>query len=131
MAMPLRPQHFVSRQDGTLTALIAVDELPSCITVQGVPRVLNQSDTQGMTSLGTIPSRGQTYVVDYVHQGNRFEAAAPPTSSPSDGDFTAPVNPTAAPTWRNTDVTGREMVKHVRYREDSCDFEKYLTMLLV
>ncbi|KAL1953408.1 hypothetical protein VTO42DRAFT_2847 [Malbranchea cinnamomea] len=70
MAVPLRPQHFASRQDGTLTALIAVDELPSFISIRGVPRVLSQSDTQGMTSLGILPARGQTYTVDVIHHGN-------------------------------------------------------------
>ena len=64
MASPLRPQYFISRQNGTLTALIAVDELPPSLNIHGVPRVLSHNDTQGMTSLGTVSTRGQYYVVD-------------------------------------------------------------------
>ncbi|EFQ97912.1 C-x8-C-x5-C-x3-H type zinc finger protein [Nannizzia gypsea CBS 118893] len=68
MAMPLRPLHFLSREDGTLTALVAVDELPHYISIRGVPRTLNHSDTQGMTSLGTVKSRGQFYLIDNAIQ---------------------------------------------------------------
>lgn len=68
MAMPLRPLHFLSREDGTLTALVAVDELPHYISIRGVPRTLNHSDTQGMTSLGTVKSRGQFYLIDSAIQ---------------------------------------------------------------
>ncbi|KAF3491763.1 C-x8-C-x5-C-x3-H type zinc finger protein [Arthroderma uncinatum] len=68
MAMPLRPLHFLSREDGTLTALIAVDELPHYVSIRGVPRTLNHSDTQGMTSLGTVKSRGQFYLLDNAIQ---------------------------------------------------------------
>ena len=76
MALPLRPQHFVSRQDGSLTALIAVDELPPFIAIHGVPRVMSQSDTQGMTSLGTLPYRGQTYGVDFVQTGHGLQTVS-------------------------------------------------------
>lgn len=76
MSLPLRPQHFVSRQDGTLTALIAVDELPPFIAIHGVPRVLSQGDTQGMTSLGMLPARGQTYGVDFVQTGPALQTMA-------------------------------------------------------
>ncbi|KAK2879928.1 hypothetical protein FQN49_000740 [Arthroderma sp. PD_2] len=68
MVMPLRPLHFLSREDGTLTALIAVDELPHYVSIRGVPRTLNHSDTHGMTSLGTVKSRGQFYLLDNAIQ---------------------------------------------------------------
>ena len=66
MAAPLRPQFFCTRPSGTLTPLIAVDELPTGITIRGVPRVLSASETQGMTSLGTVSPRSQTYVVEDI-----------------------------------------------------------------
>ena len=69
MASPLRPQYFISRQNGTLTPLIAVDELPPSLNIQGVPRVLSHSDTHGMTSLGTVSARGQYYIVDGFPRG--------------------------------------------------------------
>lgn len=60
----LRPQFFCTRPNGTLTPLIAVDDLPSHISIRGVPRILSPSDTQGMTSLGTVSPRAQSYVVE-------------------------------------------------------------------
>ncbi|PKY07425.1 hypothetical protein P168DRAFT_279397 [Aspergillus campestris IBT 28561] len=66
MAAPLRPQFFCTRPNGTLTPVIAVDELPTGITIRGVPRVLSASETQGMTSLGTVSPRSQTYVVEDI-----------------------------------------------------------------
>lgn len=58
------PQFFCSRPNGSLTPLIAVDELPSHITIRGVPRVLSPADTQGMTSLGSVSQRPHVYVID-------------------------------------------------------------------
>lgn len=69
----LRPQYFLSRPNGTLTALVAVDELPSSFVIDGVPHVLGQGDTAGMTSLGTVASRGQVYSVQAIHKGLFFE----------------------------------------------------------
>lgn len=66
MASPLRPQFFCTRPNGTVTPLIAVDELPSHIAIRGVSRALSANDTQGMTSLGTVNSRNQSYVVDGI-----------------------------------------------------------------
>ncbi|EEP75726.1 predicted protein [Uncinocarpus reesii 1704] len=64
MDASLRPQFFISRQDGSLTPLVAVDELPPLMSIRGVPRLLSQNETQGMTSLGSANHRGQFYVVD-------------------------------------------------------------------
>ena len=64
MSSPLRPQFFCARPNGTITPLIAVDELPSHISIRGVPRTLSANETQGMTSLGTVSPRAQTYVID-------------------------------------------------------------------
>ena len=66
MTSPIRPQFFCARPNGTLTPLIALDELPAHISIRGVPRILSPSDTQGMTSLGTVNPRAQFYIVDGV-----------------------------------------------------------------
>lgn len=66
MSSSLRPQFFCTRPNGTVTPLIAVDELPSHISIRGVSRALSPNDTQGMTSLGTVNARNQTYVVDGI-----------------------------------------------------------------
>ncbi|KAJ9351761.1 hypothetical protein DTO027B9_6137 [Paecilomyces variotii] len=79
MASPLRPQFFISRPNGTMTPMIAVDELPAHISIRGVPRVLAPSETQGMTSLGSIPPRAQFYVVEGVPLINpRVPTPGPP-----------------------------------------------------
>ena len=50
MATPSRPQFFCTRPDGTLTPLVALDELPTSVTIRGISRTLNAGETQGMTS---------------------------------------------------------------------------------
>lgn len=65
----LRPQFFCARPNGIVTALVAVDELPSHVSIRGIPRVLSANDTQGMTSLGTVNGRSQAYMVDGVPSG--------------------------------------------------------------
>ncbi|KAF9891955.1 hypothetical protein FE257_002918 [Aspergillus nanangensis] len=85
MASPLRPQFFCTRPNGSLTPLIAVDDLPAHITIRGVPRVLSPNDTQGMTSLGTINPRPQSsYIV---------EGMPPPVSSRTSPTNVAPRRP--------------------------------------
>ncbi|KAL2862855.1 uncharacterized protein BJX67DRAFT_287990 [Aspergillus lucknowensis] len=74
MSSSLRPQFFCTRPNGNLTPLVAVDELPAHISLRGVPRVLSPNETQGMTSLGSVSPRGQSYTV---------EGAALPASRPS------------------------------------------------
>ncbi|KAI9039912.1 uncharacterized protein KD926_008897 [Aspergillus affinis] len=68
MASSLRPQFFCTRPNGTLTPLIAVDELPPHVSIRGAPRTLSPNETQGMTSLGTLSPRAQSYVVEGVSQ---------------------------------------------------------------
>lgn len=64
MAEPLRPQHFLTRQNGTMVPLVALDELPSTVSLRGVPRTLSSYDVAGMTGLGTVESQHRRYVVD-------------------------------------------------------------------
>lgn len=59
-----RPGFFCSRPNGTLTPLIAADELPPNVSIRGVPRTLTLNDTQGMTSCGVAPVRTEPWVVD-------------------------------------------------------------------
>lgn len=47
-----RPQYFISRPDHTITPLIAVDELPNYIRIDGVSPAMSQADTHAMTSMG-------------------------------------------------------------------------------
>ncbi|KAI9368774.1 hypothetical protein BJX61DRAFT_198734 [Aspergillus egyptiacus] len=67
------PQFFCARPDGTLTPLVAVDELPAHISIRGVPRVLSPHETNGMRSLGTV----------YFHGVYAVDGATPAASRPS------------------------------------------------
>ncbi|KAE8363966.1 hypothetical protein BDV27DRAFT_165140 [Aspergillus caelatus] len=82
MSSPLRPQFFCARPNGTITPLIAVDELPSHISIRGVPRTLSANETQGMTSLGTVSPRAQTYIIDGL-----VPASTRASSGPRSRDF--------------------------------------------
>ena len=132
MAVPLRPQYFLSREDGTLTALVAIDELPSFISIRGVPRTLSHNDTQGMTSLGTVNSRGQHYLLDNQLQAvtrpsngnivsdgiNNGESSSSGARRANDDGLHAGHgvppgwNPETQP-WKSTGYNGREVVKYV------------------
>ena len=59
----LKPQYFISRPEGVLVPLVAVDELPPSVAIHNVPRGLSQAQTLGMTSLGVQSSRGQSYLM--------------------------------------------------------------------
>lgn len=47
-----RPRYFISREDGTITPLIAVDELPPSLHIVGVPAKISPAKTCNMISLG-------------------------------------------------------------------------------
>ncbi|OQD91153.1 hypothetical protein PENANT_c001G08256 [Penicillium antarcticum] len=51
------PRFFATREDGTMTPLVPVDELPAHISIRGVARTLEAGDTQGMTSCGVATRR--------------------------------------------------------------------------
>ena len=69
MTESLRPQHFITRQNGTMVPLVALDELPATVSLRGVPRTLSPYDVGGMTGLGTVDSQHRQYVVDRPRQG--------------------------------------------------------------
>ncbi|KAL4909038.1 hypothetical protein BDW74DRAFT_174255 [Aspergillus multicolor] len=86
MSSSLRPEFFVHRSDGSITPLIAVDELPANITIHGAPRVLAPNETNGMVSLGFLKSRGHFYQVEgavsanVMHQQNTSQTTNPSTA---------------------------------------------------
>lgn len=62
--LPPRPQHFIARPDGSITPLIAIDELPESIRIVGVPAVISKAATLNMMNLG-VQARSQTkYIVE-------------------------------------------------------------------
>lgn len=60
----LRPEFFLEREDGSITPLIALDELPPHISVRGVQRNMTLGEAEGMKNLGRVPSQGAYYAVD-------------------------------------------------------------------
>ena len=95
---PLRPQLFVTRQNGTMIPLVAVDELPSTMSIRGVPRTLSPHDISGMTGVGTFNSRHRQYVIDGDRSlmGSSF---AMPTTRPPKNDLPwAPCRTSVFPT---------------------------------
>lgn len=60
-------QYFCNRPGGVLTPLVPVDELPSHISIRGVPPRLMPGQTHGMTSLGTLLPRPEPFIVDTVN----------------------------------------------------------------
>ena len=63
----LKPQFFVTRQNGSMVALIAMDELPPSVKIRHVNRILSPHDISGMTGIGTYDTRHQTHIVEPVH----------------------------------------------------------------
>jgi hypothetical protein len=60
----LKPQFFVTRQNGNMVPLIALDELPTTVEIRDVKRTLTPYDIAGMTSVGNHDTRHLKYVVD-------------------------------------------------------------------
>jgi len=50
-----RPGHVIARDNGSLTPLIAVDELPDMVQISDVPVTLHAADTTNTISLGLTP----------------------------------------------------------------------------
>ncbi|PGH32564.1 hypothetical protein GX50_04669 [[Emmonsia] crescens] len=67
----MQPEFCITRPNGVVSALIAVDELPPFVAIRGVPRCLGHiDDAHGMTNVGTVGSRGQFYTIDVAVEAN-------------------------------------------------------------
>lgn len=65
---PLRPLFFIVRPgDQRMVPLIAVDELPAFVTIQGAPKTLTVNEITGMVSVGTYEVRDKQHVVEGVY----------------------------------------------------------------
>jgi len=88
--MSASPHFFIVRQDGTKTPLIAVDELPSNFHILGVPPSITDAQTQGMVSLGLVPSSGRCYIIEQDEKSPTSSAASLGPSTQSDSDKHGP-----------------------------------------
>lgn len=64
MDFHLLPQFCVYRPDGTLSPLLALDELPPYVQVLGLPRSMRQTVPNNMTRIATAYHPGRYYSVD-------------------------------------------------------------------
>lgn len=71
-----------------MVPLVAMDELPSTISIRGVPRILSPHDIYGMTGVGNFDSRHRQYIVDSLNKG--FETPTPPGRSLMCSSFAGP-----------------------------------------
>ncbi|KAK5937483.1 hypothetical protein PMZ80_010101 [Knufia obscura] len=91
MGEVLKPQFYVLRPNNVAIPLIAMDELPHNIRIEGVQRVLTMEDVMEMKGVGKAESRHQTYHVLDLNKATAQPAPIqthdlsfrPPTPSPS------------------------------------------------
>ncbi|RVX75553.1 hypothetical protein B0A52_00906 [Exophiala mesophila] len=107
----LKPQFFVTRQNGAMVPLIAMDELPHHIQIRNLSRTLSTWDTAGMTGVGVAPSRHEYYVVDAIN--NSIPPFARPTQQqePSVETTALPIRSPQSPARPNT-VLRRDVKEH-------------------
>ncbi|KAL8694023.1 MAG: hypothetical protein Q9218_001261 [Villophora microphyllina] len=84
MASYPRPHFFISRPDHTITPLIAVDELPSHVRIEGVKAVMTQAETQAMMSLGVKERNVGHYEVHVARSSSSTSCGEQATSTPSE-----------------------------------------------
>ena len=89
-----RPRHFIHRSDGSITALIAVDELPSTFRLADVPAQLSQAETLGMTSLGVEERSTGVYAV--IDTGSSCASVIAPSVQTGSDKTECPPNRVAA-----------------------------------
>jgi hypothetical protein len=96
----LRPTHYIVRTNGpnncVSVPLIAVDELPFTVRLQGIPRVLQDDQTHGMLHVGYAPFTIHRYQLegDPVQQNNIHPTISQPSQHTRAQSSTS-VNPIA------------------------------------
>lgn len=90
---PLKPQYFVTRQNGAMVPLIAMDELPHHVQIKNLSRSLSAWDTAGMTGVGVASSRHEHYVVGGMNNTKPVIVELPQPKQPSVETITLPIRP--------------------------------------
>ncbi|KAK7522003.1 hypothetical protein IWZ03DRAFT_421201 [Phyllosticta citriasiana] len=78
----IRPDWFIQRDNGNYVPVLAVDELPAEVHLEGVPRSINQDKAKGMTFLGNWQYTGQTYSLVSKEQKTAQKPTANSTGPP-------------------------------------------------
>lgn len=71
---PLRAELFVTRPDGKMVPLVAIDELPHRIVIEGVPRVMSPFDIGGMTCVGCFGFRHRQHSLSETYEPTKSNA---------------------------------------------------------
>ncbi|CAG8958512.1 hypothetical protein HYFRA_00009827 [Hymenoscyphus fraxineus] len=117
--------HFIVRKMGQIVPLIAVDELPPSLHIDGVPRYLSVVETKGMLNLGLQEEREGYYrvtrgeartksLVDSVHNPAKSQAgnltAKEPATRPAETEVvtTTPRQPPPTPKSSSLSPSSRE-----------------------
>lgn len=89
MASLPRPQFFLTRPGDFMIPLIAVDELPPNVQLNGVPRFLTPSETRGMISMGEYPPPRTHYQLVDLSAGRATPTGAGQHHHPNEHEFPA------------------------------------------
>lgn len=65
----LPAQFFVTRQNGSMVPLIAMDELPPNVMIRGVPHTLTPWQISGMGNVGNFNTRHRQHLVEVSNNG--------------------------------------------------------------
>lgn len=98
MSEPIKPMFWLARQNGAIVPLIAMDEIPHNIRVEGVPRVMNVQDVHGMVGIGEYPSRHRLHHIydinkslsNPLHPSNLFNGVKEATTDGKEHPSTPP-----------------------------------------
>ncbi|KPI40510.1 uncharacterized protein AB675_7534 [Cyphellophora attinorum] len=83
---PLKAQFFVSREGGKYVPLVAMDEMPHIIIIEGVPRILDIEQTTGMVSIGYYESRHVLFAGGLADAGFKRNLDLPKSTNSLDED---------------------------------------------
>lgn len=90
----VRPCYYLERPDGTLTALVEVDQLPEHVRIRGLRHKLSIADTTGMTSVGIREGGQRKYIVEFAEipaNSHRGEPSKPSAfNDPENASVTTP-----------------------------------------
>lgn len=76
-----RPTYFVTRPDGTRTALVEVDQLPASIKIAGIPANLPTIDAYDMTCVGNRERSPFQYIIEIAAAAANNNPSIPPASA--------------------------------------------------
>lgn len=103
----LKPQFFVTRQNGAMVPLIAMDEVPIHVHIHGVPRTMSAFEIAGMTGVGPVDARHEFYVVESLNNTKSIPFMPPNATSAINSADSTPLlqsSDLAAPALRKVSI---------------------------